>query len=166
MFFMYNEIQIDPFDKHWSPAMNRYLLTKSMVILGVSLTWFPILATLVIAVIGSISEQSFRLDFMMPAELGLFSILGTGLLLWAAIRLRSMIKPIAWSLALMIILLLGSQALAVASGLASGERPPSDPMFYLVTAMLTLYSLILVIPAILGARLLPETFKTDQQGDD
>ncbi|MBW6466174.1 MAG: hypothetical protein K0B06_06695 [Brevefilum sp.] len=145
--------------------MKRCLLTKSLVILGVILTWFPILATLVIAVIGSISEQSFRFDFMMPAELGLFSILGSGLLLWAAIRLRSMIKPIAWSLALMVILLFGGQALAVASGLASGERPPTDMMFYLVSSMLMLYSLIIVMPAILGTRLLPDAFKTETSGE-
>lgn len=141
--------------------MKSNLLTKSLVILGVILTWFPILATLVIAVLGSISEQTFRFDFMLPAELGLFAILGSAFLLWAAIRLKSMIKPIAWSLALMIILLLGSQGLAVASGLASGELSSSDAMFYIVTSMLMLYSLILVIPAILGTRLLGKVFKTE-----
>ena len=141
--------------------MKNNLLTKSLVIAGVLLTWFPILAPLITAVMGSISEPSFRFDFMMPAELGVLAILGSGLLLWAAIRLRSMIKPIAWSLAIMVILLLGSQALAVASGLASGARAPSDAMFYLVTGMLMMYSLILVIPAILGTRLLREVFKTE-----
>jgi hypothetical protein len=146
--------------------MIKRTLTKSLVIAGVILTWFPILATLITAVLASIIERSFLFDFMMPAELGLFAILGSSLLLWAAIRLKSMIKPIAWSLALMIILLFSSQALAVASGLASGERPPSGAMFYLVTGMLMMYSLILVIPAILGTRLLREAFKTESSGDD
>jgi hypothetical protein len=144
--------------------MKKKLLTKSLVITGVLLTWFPILATLVTAVLASIIEQSFLFDFLMPAELGSFAILGSVLLLWAAIRMRSMVKPIAWSLVLMIILLFGSQALAIASGLASGERPPSDAMFYLVTGMLMLYSLILVIPAILSTRLLRDVFNTETSG--
>jgi hypothetical protein len=116
---------------------------------------------LITAVLASIIEGSFLFDFMMPAELGVFAILGSCLLLWGAIRLKRMIKPIAWSLALMIILLFGSQALAVATGLATGERPPSDAMFYVVAGMLMMYSLILVIPAILGTRLVREAFRTD-----
>ena len=145
--------------------MKKNFLTKSLVIAGVILTWFPILATLITAVLASIIEQSFLFDFLMPAELGVFAILGSSLLLWGAIRLKSMIKPIAWSLALMIILLFGSQALAVASGLATGERPSSDAMFYVVTSMLMMYSLILVIPALLGTRLLREAFNTESSGE-
>ena len=144
--------------------MKKNFLTKSLVIAGVILTWFPILATLITAVLASIIEQSFLFDFLMPAELGVFAILGTSLLLWAAIRLKSMIKPIAWSLALMIILLFGSQALAVATGLATGERPSSDAMFYVVMGMLMMYSVILILPAILGTRLLRQAFKTDTSG--
>ena len=144
--------------------MKKIFLTRSLVIAGVILTWFPILATLITAVFASIIERSFLFDFLMPAELGVFAILGTSLLLWAAIRLKSMIKPIAWSLALMIILLFGSQALAVATGLATGERPSSDAMFYVVMGMLMMYSVILILPAILGTRLLRQAFKTDTSG--
>jgi hypothetical protein len=131
---------------------------------GTVLSWFPIFATLLTAIIGSIMSQRLLFDFLMPAELGLIAISGSGLLLWAAIRLRSMIKPIAWSLVMMVILLFGSQALAVASGLASGERPPSDAVFYLVTGMLMIYSLILVIPAILGTRLLQKILNNKSSG--
>ena len=101
------------------------LLTKILAIAGTFFAWLPILAPVFLSVIVIIQGRIFLFDYLMPAELFPLALLGGGLLVWAALRARSRLAPIAWGLGLSIGLLVGSQLLAVVTGLASGETEPA-----------------------------------------
>ena len=135
---------------------NKQAATKILALLGTGLLWFPSAATILISIIGTIAAGQFLFDYLMPAELSLFAIVGGGLLLWAAIRLRSRIWLVAGGVASMVLTLLGSQGLAVVSGLASGENPPNGVMFTVVVSMLAVHALLQIALAVLGVFILQE----------
>ena len=136
-------------------------LTQLMAVLGSILAWLPLLAPLFFALGSLFRGGSFLFDYLMPAELFPVALLGGGLLLWAAIRARAYRGWIGWSLLASILLLVGSQALAAATGIASGRTPMSSPWFYAVVAGLILFTLSLVITAVSGIRLARDLFKKD-----
>jgi len=129
-------------------------LTKVLAGLGTVLVWIPIVATVLTSVVGSIQAGVFRLDYLMPAELGLFAFAGGGVLLWAAIRAHSRQRAIGWGIGGMAVLLVGSQLLAVITGLASGEHEPSGWRWAMVVAGLAGYVLALLGVAMSGIGLL------------
>ncbi len=136
-------------------------LTQLLAVLGCLFAWLPLLAPLFFALSRLFRGGSFLFDYLMPAELFPAAMLGGGLLLWAAVRARAYRGWIGWSLLASILLLVGSQALAVATGLASGRTPTSSPWFYAVIAGLIFYILALVIIAVSGVRLAQDVFKKD-----
>jgi hypothetical protein len=135
------------------------VLTKTLAIVGTVLVWFPILAPILLSVLVLIIERMFRFDYLMPAELFPAALVGGGLLLWAALRARSRRRLIGWGLGIAVGLLVGGQALAVATGLASGETEPAGWWFALVLASIVAYSLALVAMGVGGALLLRDLFK-------
>jgi len=134
-------------------------LTKGMAILGSALIWFPILAPFLLGAASFLSEGRFRLDYLMPAELFPSVLVGSGLLLWAALRARARQRLIAWGLGLAIGTLFGGQGLAVVTGLASGRTQPEGWAFALVLATLVLYSLTLIGMGVGGVLLAIDLFK-------
>lgn len=137
----------------------KRMLTKALALTGALLAWFPIAATLVLAVAGSLRDRVFRFDYLMPAELAPAAFLGGGLLLWAAIHAHSWRRPIGLGLGLMLATLVGGQALAIATGLASGAREPVGWAWALVLAALAAYILALVEVAISGGFLVRDLFR-------
>lgn len=135
------------------------ILTKVLATVGGIFVWFPIAATVVTAVAGSIRSRTLRFDYLMPAELFPLVLAGGGLLLWAALRARSRREAIGWGLAMILVLLIGGQALAVASGLASGETEPAGWAWALVIASLVGYTLALVELGIAGLLLIRDVFQ-------
>ena len=138
---------------------NKGILTKTLAIVGTVLVWFPILAPIFFSTILLLSERIFRFDYLMPAELFPAALVGGGLLVWAAIRARSRRLLIGLGLGIATGLLAGSQALAVVTGLASGETEPAGLWFVLVLASLAAYSLALIAMGIGGVLLLRDLFK-------
>ena len=114
-------------------------LTKFLAIAGTVLVWFPLLAPILLSIILFIQRQIWRVDYLMPAELFLSFLLGSGLLLWATLRAHSYVKLVAWGLGLAILMLFAGQAIAVATGLASGEAEPAGWRLYIVIASLIFY---------------------------
>ena len=112
------------------------LLTRIPALLGTVLVWFPLVFTIVISAISFISERVFLLDYLMPAELFPVAFIGGALLMWAALRARSRRTLIVCGFVGAIALLVGSQALAVATGMASGETEPVGWPWLLVNASL------------------------------
>jgi hypothetical protein len=137
----------------------KRMLTKAVALIGALLAWFPIVAAVVVAVAGSLRERAVRFDYLMPAELAPAAFLGGGLLLWAAMRAHTRRRPIALGLGLMVAMLVGGQALAVATGLASGAREPAGWAFALVLAALAAYTLALAEVAISGGLLVRDLFR-------
>jgi hypothetical protein len=101
------------------------ILTKTLAISGTALVWIPILAPALFSAAFLIQARLFRFDYLMPAEIFPVALAGGCLLLWAALRARSRRGLIGGSLGGAAILLVGSQALAVVTGLASGRTEPT-----------------------------------------
>ncbi len=137
----------------------KHMLTKALALTGALLAWLPIAATVVLAVAGSLRDRVVRFDFLMPAELAPAAFLGGGLLLWAAMRAHTWRRPIGLGLGLMLAMLVGGQALAVATGLASGAREPAGWAWSLVLAALAAYTLALVEVAVSGGLLVRDLFR-------
>jgi hypothetical protein len=138
----------------------RGVLTKILAVTGTVLVWFPILAPVLLSLALFISRRIFRFDYLMPAELFLFALAGGGLLVWAALRARSRWALIGWGLGIAAGMLVGGQALAVATGLASGETEPAGWPWALVLASLVIFTLALVIMGVGGVLLLRVIFRT------
>ncbi len=92
------------------------------------------------------------IDYLIPAELFPLVILGSGLLIWAAIRAKSRVKRIGWSFGVAVGLLVLSQVLAVVSGLASGRIEASGIWWVLVITLLAAF--IMAVVAIGGGGIL------------
>jgi ABC-type spermidine/putrescine transport system permease subunit II len=133
------------------------ILTKGMAIVGTILVWFTLLAPVLLWVIFSIRRGFFNqeyFDYLMPAELFPLALVGVGFLLWAALRTRRRVKLILVSLCLALLALFGGQALAVVTGLASGETEPGGWQWALVLTSLGIYILTLVILGVGGLLLI------------
>jgi hypothetical protein len=135
-------------------------LARVLAVIGTVLVWFPILSPVVVSVIAFMVERMFLFDYLMPAELFPVALMGGGLLMWAALRAHSRRGIIGWSLGAAAGLLVGGQALAVATGLASGATEPTGWQWALVLGSLVVYSLALVVIGIGGLLLLRDLLKT------
>jgi len=85
------------------------VLTKVLAIAGTVLVWLPILAPILFSAAHLIRARRFRFDYLMPAELFLFFIVGAGLLLWAALRARSRRSLIGWALGIAVVSVVGAR---------------------------------------------------------
>ena len=141
---------------------NKGGLTKILAIVGTVLVWFPILAPIPLTAILFIQEGMFRFDYLMPAELFLVAMAGGALLLWASMRARSQLGLIRWGIALAAVMIVGGQAIASLTGLASGEIEPTGWPWALVTASLASYCLALVAVGVGGILLLRDLFTHPQ----
>lgn len=139
------------------------VFTKILAIAGTILVWFPIFAPILISTVLYLQEQIWRFDYLMPAELFLFFLIGSGLLLWAALRAHSHVKLVAWGLGIAVLVLLGGMWLAEASGLASGEIEPAGPAWMAVLASLAIYAIGIILVGVGGALLLRDLFKGRMQ---
>ena len=144
----------------------KSVLTKILAILGTVLVVLPILAPILFSCLAFITERMFRFDYLMPAELFPVYLIGGLLLLWAALRNHSRRGLIGWGLGIAAGMLVGGQALAVATGLASGEIGPTGWQFTLVLASLGLYILALIVTIIGGVLLLRDLFTPSKSPDE
>jgi hypothetical protein len=135
-------------------------LTKTLALVGTVLVWFPVLAPILLSLVVIIQERIFLFDYLMPAELFPAALVGGGLLIWAALRARARRRLIGWGLGIAVGLLVGGQALAVVTGLASGEAEPTGAWWALVLALLAAYTLAVIATGVGGALLLRDLFKT------
>lgn len=139
---------------------NKGTLTKLLAIAGTVLVWFPILAPILLTTIFFIQEQIFRFDYLMPAELGLFAFGGGILLVVAAIRARSHVKLIGWGLGIAFVMVVGGQAIAVATGLADGTTEPGGWQWVLVLGSLIAYTVAVVAVGVGGILLVRNLFQS------
>ena len=137
--------------------MKKNILIKILSIIGTLLVALPILAPFIFSIIFFLRSGRFHFDFLMPAELFPLVLVGGGLLLWGAIRIHSQAKLIGWANGLAIFLLFASQALAVATGLASGETEMSSPWIAVVMGGIVGYILMVILLAVGGILLIRNT---------
>jgi hypothetical protein len=144
-----------------NPMRKKNSLTKGLAIGGTILVWFPILAPFIFAARPLIRGGVLHFDYLMPAELFPFALVGGGLLLWAGLRARWRWGLFAWGLGIAAGLLVGSQALAVVTGIASGEAEPSGWLWAMIIGALGVYVLALLAIGIGGVLLVRDLFKPD-----
>lgn len=137
------------------------LAAKITAIAGSVLLLLPIVFMLGTSVLGSIMRGSFLMDFLLPAELGLVVLFGALLLLAGAILARRQIVVVAVTFGLMIFTLVGSQLLAVVSGLANGDMEPAGPLFLTVIGAMILYDIFTLLLGIIGMRLSISLFRKE-----
>ena len=141
-------------------------LTKILAIFGTVLIWFPVLAPFLAGMGLFIRSGMFRFDYLMPAELFPSALLGGVILLWAALRAHSRQKLIGWGLTLAAVLLFGGQAIAVITGLASGQTEPTPLLMALVLTPIMIYALLLAVIGVGGAQLVRDLFKQPAPGNN
>ncbi len=139
---------------------NRRALTKTLAIAGTVLVWFPILAPILLSLAFFASERVWRIDYLMPAELFLFALAGGALLIWAAMRARARWALIGWPLGIAAGLLVGSQSLAVATGLASGDSPLQGFWWVVILISLAIFTLALMTAGVGGVLLVRDLFRS------
>jgi hypothetical protein len=140
---------------------NKGVFTKIFAIAGTVLIWFPLLAPIVFLLAGLVTRGVFRFDYLMPAELFPSALAGGALLFWAAFRAKARISLIGWGLGSAVFLLVGSQTLAVITGLANGTSKTVNWAYAVVLAALIGFVLALVAVGVGGALLLRDVFKKD-----
>lgn len=134
-------------------------LTKFLVVLGTVLLVFTVLAPTVLAFVALFSSGRFLFDFLFPAEVFPFVLIGSALLIGAAIRARCYRRLMIWSVAIGMILLFGGQALAVVTGLASGEIEPRGIWWGLALGSIIGFDLAVVTTMIGGFLLLRSLYR-------
>ena len=138
----------------------KVVFTKVLAVTGSVLVWFPVLAPFLLSLGGMITRRMFRFDYLIPAELFPFTLLGGGLLLWAALRAHMQRGLIGWGLGAAFALLFGGQGFAVATGLASGKTEPIGWVWTVALGSMIAYFIALVLVGVGGALMLRDLFKS------
>jgi hypothetical protein len=133
--------------------------TKALAVVGTSLAWFPIVIPIVLSLAGLIVHGVLRIDYLMPAENWWAAFIGGALLLWAALRARARRALIGWGFAAMVALLIGGQALAIVTGLASGETEPGGWQWGLVLVSIAGYTVVVIEIGCAGLLLVRDLFR-------
>lgn len=138
---------------------NKGTLTKTLAVAGTIFVWLPILAPILFSGALFIRAHMLRVDYLMPAELGLFAFGGGILLLVAALRARSHVKVIAWGLGVALVMMAGVMVVPMVTGLADGSTPIGGWEWMLVLGILALYTAAVIAVGVGGVLLLRDLFK-------
>jgi len=134
-------------------------LTKTLAITGTVLVWLPLIAPTLFSLVRLLQGGIWRFDYLIPAELFPAVILGSVLLIGAAMRAHVYQRLLAWGLGMIVVMLVGSQVAAVLTGLASGETEPAGWPLWLVAGGLILYTLAALFEAIGGTLLVRDLYR-------
>jgi hypothetical protein len=132
-----------------------------LVVTGTGLVWLPIVAPLIFAVVALATRGRFLFDYLMPAEIFPAAFVGGALLVWAAWRARLRRRLIGWAFVLMPVLLIASQGLAVATGLASGETQTGGWEWVAVLVLLAGFTLAMIVLGVAGVLLVRDLSRRD-----
>lgn len=116
------------------------LFTQILATIGTVLIWITIVLPIVLSISRLISGQRFIFDFLLPAELFAVILSGAILLIWSVILAKTHRIAVFVSLGIAIVCLVGSQVVAVTTGLASGEAEPIGLPWIIVTALIGIYN--------------------------
>ena len=129
------------------------ILTKRLAIIGCIFLWLPLVAPVIFALRYFRGSGKFMLDYLLPFEIFPLVLLGSGLLIWAAIRSKLRLKHISWGFAAAVALLVVGLVLAQVSGLASGRIEPDGTWDTIVAGLLIAADIALVVTAVGGTLL-------------
>lgn len=118
--------------------------TRTLTIIGTLLVWTPLAFTVFTSAIGTLAEGRFLFDYLMPAELYPFALVGALLLLWAALRSQLRIKIIVCSSVMAAFFLAGSMVTASVVGPENLVTKLAGIPFIMVITLLILYEIVLI----------------------
>lgn len=127
-----------------------------LAIMGTVLVWLPIVAPLVLGLGMWIGRGRLLVDYLMPGELFALILAGGLLLLTAALVQRHRQLVVALLLGGSVALLVGSQGIAVATGLASGRNEATGWRLVAVMVPYALFVAAAVGLGVLGIRMVGE----------
>lgn len=139
-------------------------LTKGLAGVGTVLIWIPIVLPVLFGALRYASARLLRVDYLMPGELFPIVAVGAVLLLWSAIRARAQRKLVGWTAGIGAVTLVVSQAVAIATGLASGDAEPDGWTLALVLGLYAIYPLAVIALGVGGVRLLRVVAATQPSG--
>lgn len=125
-----------------------------LAIAGTVLVLLPVAAPFIFFIISLPGGGRGNFDYFLPAEVFPLALIGALLLLWASGREKLRFKLLGFSFSGSLVALVGSQALAVVLGLASGKTPAKGLPFIAVMGAYALYPAGLVILVIGGILLI------------
>jgi hypothetical protein len=133
---------------------------KSLAVFATILVWLPLLAPFIFGVTLLGRTGVFRFDYLIPAEL--FPIVFVGSLLLCLVSIRTKIQRtlIGWGFLAAIIMLFGSQGLAVITGVASGGVDTASWWEAIVLSGIILFDLALLMVGVGGVLLIRRLFKS------
>lgn len=137
-------------------ATRRERWARVLAIVGTVLVWLPVVAPLALGLGFWFRRGRLLVDYLMPAELFPLVLLGGLLLLAAALLTRKRVAPVAGLLGGAVALLVGSQGLAVLTGLADGRHPAEGWRFAVVLATFGLFLAAVVALGVAGIALARE----------
>jgi hypothetical protein len=137
----------------------KNVLTKILAIAGTILVWLPVIALVVITGAVLIQRGEFHVDYLIPAELFPVFLGGGLLLLWAAIRAKSYRLWIGGGLVAVGVLIVSGQAIAMLTGLATGETERGGWQWALVLGAIILYDLVVIVVGVGGILLIRLLFR-------
>ena len=126
-------------------------LSKTLTIAGTVLVWIPILAPIILGLVSLIMDGIYRLDYLMPAELGILVFIGGALLLWAVILAKLRQGIIAWGF--------GIAAVSIAVLITFGDVVPGGLEWAIVITLLVAYSLAIIVMGVGGVLLWRDLFR-------
>ena len=129
----------------------KAVLSKILTVIGTVLVWFPVLAPLALGFISLGMDGIYRLDYLMPAELGILVFVGGATLIWGAIRTGLRRGIIAWGF--------GLAAGSIAILMAFGDVEPGSLEWAIVVGLLVVYTLAIMVMGIGGILLWRDLFK-------
>lgn len=132
----------------------KILFTEILAIIGTLLIWIPILFPIFLTISRLITRQPFVFDFLMPAELFPLILSGAFLLIWVVFMAKSYRTVVLVIFGIEILSLVGSQMVAVMSGLASAEIEPTGTPWFIVTALIGIYNFSVIALGITGISLI------------
>jgi ABC-type glycerol-3-phosphate transport system permease component len=140
----------------------RGAVAKILAIAGTVLVWLPLLAPLVFAVAASLQQRGFLFDYLMPAELFPVVLAGGLMLVSGSLLARSRRRFVIASLAVAVVLLVGVQAFAAVTGMASGRIEATGWRWAVVLSGIIGYALAVTVLGVGGALLARDLFRSPQ----
>ena len=134
----------------------KEIVTTVLAVTGTVLVWLPILAPVILGLVLFATRGIFRIDYLMPAELLPLVLGGGAALVVSAVlaRMRPRIWLLVWTLTVGVVALVGSQLLAVVTGLASGRTAFAGWPRVAVLSLLGIYVLSVVALGVVGVLLI------------
>ena len=145
--------------------LKRKVAPKILAILGTVLVWIPIFFTILTSIVGTWLSGKMLFDYLMPAELFLLALGGAALLLCASLWTRTYRKSVIIGTSAACFFVIGGQAFAVLSGLASGAAEQGGWAWTTVIASIAIYSLAVIELGVVGIMLARKLFSTNDNSD-